>query len=528
MRRDLIACCALLSGALIVPGGARGASVDTAARVLVSAGDNAVVRAGKKLPLKSGDEVLAGDTLHIGAASNAQLRFTDSSIVALRPNTVFRVEQYRFKANAAEDESIFSLLKGGLRTLTGLIGKANEKNYQVKTPNATIGIRGTHYALLLCEGDCRRDDGSLAENGLYGHTVDGRIVVDNGGGEETFGRNVYFFAAGDKRPAQGLVAPPPFLADALEGRQAARRAAAGESLRAGGGNLAASISQRAQALVAERRVHRAAVFRAGENDEIVDQQALFEQSARSFVFARLGDADVPNVAGGTLVLRGDAIDPVKTFTSASDRLGVVKPESTKIVGKTPGLDEFTVDPSLLASWGSFSLTRTTDGAPPARDVVHWLVAATPLRLPTTGIVSYAWVGGSVPTSLDAQGVSATGSLGAKGALTVDFAARTLSMSSLTWSMPSGASYDLAFANRPLRVDTRTDVGRIGGAVFESIIVNDVCSAGCTDGKATVAPTLFGRNAGGVGLGVATAAVLTSGAGEKTASVQVYARGVQNR
>ncbi|MDX1434446.1 MAG: FecR domain-containing protein, partial [Gammaproteobacteria bacterium] len=45
--------------------------------------------------------------------------------------------------------SFFSLLKGGLRTITGAIGKLNRKAYQIRTPVATIGIRGTEYLAAL-------------------------------------------------------------------------------------------------------------------------------------------------------------------------------------------------------------------------------------------------------------------------------------------------------------------------------------------------------------------------------------------
>ena len=53
----------------------------------------------------------------------------------------------------AEDDAIiadgtllFNFIRGGMRTVSGAIGKVNRNNYRVQTPVATIGIRGTSYA----------------------------------------------------------------------------------------------------------------------------------------------------------------------------------------------------------------------------------------------------------------------------------------------------------------------------------------------------------------------------------------------
>ncbi|MDP3858880.1 MAG: hypothetical protein Q8Q73_14075 [Stagnimonas sp.] len=50
--------------------------------------------------------------------------------------------------------AFFRLVKGGFRSVSGLIGKVNQDDYRVSTPVATIGIRGTRYSARLCQGDC--------------------------------------------------------------------------------------------------------------------------------------------------------------------------------------------------------------------------------------------------------------------------------------------------------------------------------------------------------------------------------------
>src|SRR5260221_12306959 len=73
-------------------------------------------------------------------------------------------------------------MNGGIRSLTGLIGHRDVGNYRLRTPTATVGIRGTHFGVLMCKQDCRNADGSPGPDGLYGGGVDGRIAVTPYGG----------------------------------------------------------------------------------------------------------------------------------------------------------------------------------------------------------------------------------------------------------------------------------------------------------------------------------------------------------
>lgn len=68
------------------------------------------------------------------------------------PEPDFRVDDYQYSGKAdGEEKGFFSLLKGGLRTITGLVGRVNRDRYKVTTGVATIGIRGTGYNAVLDE-----------------------------------------------------------------------------------------------------------------------------------------------------------------------------------------------------------------------------------------------------------------------------------------------------------------------------------------------------------------------------------------
>jgi hypothetical protein len=105
--------------------------------VTVTGADGGTRPAAKGLELQSGDRVVTGN-------GRAQLRFTDGAYVSLQPNTDFSIREYRYDGKTdGSEKGIFGLLRGALRTVTGAIGRVNRSAYQIQTPTATIGIRGT-------------------------------------------------------------------------------------------------------------------------------------------------------------------------------------------------------------------------------------------------------------------------------------------------------------------------------------------------------------------------------------------------
>jgi hypothetical protein len=123
---------------------AAGEAVAAAARVDFAYGNVTVSGLdGREQPLVRGAELDNGDTVRT-ADGRAQLRFRDGAYVSLQPNSEFAIRDYRFdgKTDGAE-RGFFGLAKGAMRTVTGLIGRVNRDRYQVITPTATIGIRGT-------------------------------------------------------------------------------------------------------------------------------------------------------------------------------------------------------------------------------------------------------------------------------------------------------------------------------------------------------------------------------------------------
>lgn len=131
---------ALLVAACYAPG----VIAAQAARIEFSTGEPVVLSAdGRERPARKGEAIVAGERV-LTRAGRAQLAFADGAFVSLQPNTDFGVTEYNFNGKTdGSEKSVLSLVKGALRTVTGLIGRSKRDAYVMHTPSATIGIRGT-------------------------------------------------------------------------------------------------------------------------------------------------------------------------------------------------------------------------------------------------------------------------------------------------------------------------------------------------------------------------------------------------
>ncbi len=98
-------------------------------------------------PLTKGMTLESGDSISTGARGVAQIRFTDGGFVGVQPNSQFDITRYANSGNASGDSFLVNLARGGMRAITGLIGKRDTANYKVTTSTATVGIRGSSFHL---------------------------------------------------------------------------------------------------------------------------------------------------------------------------------------------------------------------------------------------------------------------------------------------------------------------------------------------------------------------------------------------
>ena len=209
----------------------------------------------KVLSLKSSVE--QGDTLISEKDTYARIKFIDNSEITLRPNSQLKIDNFSFEEDKPENDSAaFNLVKGGLRAVTGTLGKRNKEKFGMNTPTATIGIRGTIFiaeyvpasdaavaaygmasmAALTPSGyaDVRSDmpsavplqvlpmrlaqvpgspppqsgGGSARPPGLYVQVLDGLIQLTNQGGTMQFSAGQFGFTPNITQPPIVLPANP--------------------------------------------------------------------------------------------------------------------------------------------------------------------------------------------------------------------------------------------------------------------------------------------------------------------------------
>ena len=118
-----------------------GAVIFKTGDVSITHADNFVAQAEKNAALNSGDTLETRE-------GRLQFSLIDGGKVSLQPNSIFKINKYEFSGKEDGSEFAFTeLIKGGLRTISGLIGHKHRERYQLKTTVATVGIRGTEFTV---------------------------------------------------------------------------------------------------------------------------------------------------------------------------------------------------------------------------------------------------------------------------------------------------------------------------------------------------------------------------------------------
>ncbi len=210
----IIATWALLAIALLLLANGARAEEEIAGRVLLTIGTPvAIGMDGSEQALQRGTAVRQGDTLRTGPSDRLQIRFTDGTRLAMRPDSEISVDDYAFSETAAPSEAqvSMSLNRGGFRTITGGIAERNPARYRVQTPYAVVGVRGTDWSAVI-------DDLGEGDNLILG-VNEGAIFAENNAGSIDLGEGADFdFAvvrSFDELP-EGLESMPPALEEAMQ------------------------------------------------------------------------------------------------------------------------------------------------------------------------------------------------------------------------------------------------------------------------------------------------------------------------
>jgi hypothetical protein len=380
--------------ALVAMAAAPAVAQAAAGHVLFALGRVEIQRNGQPLAATRGTQVEVGDTIATGPTGMAQVRLKDGALLSLRYGSTMKVEEFRMPdpapmappltgtpvATAAapavsggNGRSVFRLLRGAFRTVTGLIGKGANDAYRVVTPVATIGIRGTDYSAAYCSGDC-----GATPDGLYVGVSSGEIELNNDGGQLVLGNDQYGSVKDASTPPEQELAPPEVLETPIAAGEGEDSADEGASESAPSGDSPPDAGAGAEAA-------------AKSGSEVVAAQPegeyeLLPGRPGSFAFAKGGAS-----GSGSNGVYTDGNGGLIGFLSGT----LVSIGSAQNVNR--GSDSLTG-----LQWGRWSGGTASIGGASldlSQQSLHWIYAenSTAPVLPISGTMSYSMVGGTNPT-----------------------------------------------------------------------------------------------------------------------------------
>lgn len=120
------------------------ANSESVGKVIALSGKATAVSSKGERILEMGSPVYQDDVITTGDGSKLQVRFHDNTQVSQDENSSFRIDSYVYNADAQDNSDLLlNMMKGTFRTISGEIVKDSPTQFMLKTPQGTIGIRGT-------------------------------------------------------------------------------------------------------------------------------------------------------------------------------------------------------------------------------------------------------------------------------------------------------------------------------------------------------------------------------------------------
>ena len=95
-----------------------------------------IVHGDSRQTVKRGLRVMVGDQILTGDNARVAIKMIDDAILILGSNTQFHIRQYNYASQARQGSASLELLKGALRSITGLIGEAGSRERPARQSHA--------------------------------------------------------------------------------------------------------------------------------------------------------------------------------------------------------------------------------------------------------------------------------------------------------------------------------------------------------------------------------------------------------
>lgn len=107
------------------------------------------VEPAKLVQIGTGDNVFRDEMVRTGVESDAKLVFRDETNLAIGPTSTVTLNRFVYAGETSLQQAVVNLAKGAFRFTTGT---SRKDAYEIRTPVATVGVRGTILDFLVESG----------------------------------------------------------------------------------------------------------------------------------------------------------------------------------------------------------------------------------------------------------------------------------------------------------------------------------------------------------------------------------------
>ena len=147
--KHLIHCVAFFVIASVTVLSTANAAQEDAGYIKILEGNAVIIRGGSSIPAQLGNPILMHDIIVTTSDGSLGITFMDNTRISIGPDTEFIINDYVYKPKKKQLSFISKISKGTLHFISGNMSKLKKEAIVLKTPEGTVGIRGTRFLLQV-------------------------------------------------------------------------------------------------------------------------------------------------------------------------------------------------------------------------------------------------------------------------------------------------------------------------------------------------------------------------------------------
>lgn len=108
-----------------------------------------LVREKTEHKVNLGAPIFMKDVVKTDKTGSLGITFKDNTMISIGPNTVYTIDEYVYEPQEQKLAFVSKVSKGTLHFISGNITKLAPDAVKVRTPEATIGCRGTRFLIKV-------------------------------------------------------------------------------------------------------------------------------------------------------------------------------------------------------------------------------------------------------------------------------------------------------------------------------------------------------------------------------------------